>query len=68
MENRGNFLNRIGQARRQRNMAVCVAVVVIGIAVWGWVRPINIIAERPIGMISLLKNDCMQYAETMCNN
>lgn len=60
--NRGNFLNRIGVARREMWIARCVAVVAICVAVVGWCRPMN-----KIIISSLINNDCMQYAETMCN-
>ncbi len=66
LSNSGNFVNRIGVARRRMWEARCVAVVAISIAVWGWCRPINkVIAERPINGMS--NSECMEYAETMCN-
>lgn len=66
--NSGNIVNRIGKLRRQRALAWCIAVVAIGVAVAGWIRPvIKIVAERPVnGWVN--KSDCMEYAETMCNN
>ena len=48
MSNSGNLVNRIGLQRRYRNIAICVAVVAIGVAVAGWVRPTKVIAERPV--------------------
>ena len=48
MRNSGNLVNRIGLQRRYRNIAISVAVVAIGVAVAGWVRPTKVIAERPV--------------------
>lgn len=57
--NKGNFVNRIGKARRCAAYSWCVAVIAIIVAIVGWIRPVNVIAERPVN------NDCF---ETMCNN
>ena len=57
MSNSGNFVNRIGLQRLYRNIAICVAVVAIGVAIWGWSRPVvKVIAERPI-----VNNDCNEW-------
>lgn len=54
MNNAGNLVNRIGLARRRMWYAVFVAVVMFIVAVVGWSKV-------------LIKNDCQQYTETMCN-
>lgn len=64
-ENRSNFVNRIGLLRRRIWESRCIAGIAIGIAIWGWCRPLNVIAERAIG---LSNSDCNEYARTMCNN
>ena len=66
MSNSGNLVNRIGKERKHKTLAIGVAVVAIGIAVAGWVRPVvKVIAERPVTGMS--NSDCMEYAETMCD-
>lgn len=66
--NSGNLVNRIGVARRQMWMARSVAVVAIGVAVVGWMRPVvKVVAESTVnGGMSV--NDCMEYASNiMCD-
>ena len=46
--NSGNIVSRVGRLRRHRALAWCVAVVAIGVAIAGWVRPTKVIAERPV--------------------
>lgn len=64
MSNAGNFVNRIGLARRRMWTAIFIASIAVLVAALGWSRPMII---KNVG-VSLLKNDCMKYAETMCNN
>ena len=63
--NRGNLVNRIGQARRHRNFAICIAVIATMIAWAGWIRSVTI--NLP-SLNSITNSDCEEYARTMCNN
>ena len=71
MSNAGNIVNRIGLQRRYRNIAISVAVVAIGVAVAGWVRPPRMMTQdeflKSINAKFHIQTDCELYAETMCN-
>ena len=72
MSNAGNLVNRICLQRRYRNIAISVAVVAIGVAVAGWVRPPRMMTQdeflKSIHAKFHIQTDCETYAETMCNN
>lgn len=75
--NSGNLVNRIGRERRHKFVAYWALGFISILALWGWMRPVNVIAERPVNILQALKNSgakfhiyngCDEYAETMCNN
>lgn len=64
--NSGNFVNRIGSARRRMWYAIFASGVMTVVAIAGWIRPMKmVIAERAV--TGMTTSDCMEYAESMCN-
>lgn len=64
--NSGNLVSRISIANRRMWIAIWIVGFISVVAIIGWSRSVNVIAERPVGVAW---NDCMEYAsKLMCNN
>ncbi len=64
MENKGNFVNRIGKLRGQRNIVIFVAVVAIGVAVAGWTRKLPETQHFLIPQFEINHTDCKDWCDS----
>ncbi len=65
--NSGNLVSRIGLARRNMWVAIWIGGIMSVVAILGWSRSVNVIAERPIGS-RWPDNGCTEYISEMCVN
>ena len=65
MRNASKPINRIGLERRRTFIAWVFVFFMSVVAMAAWSRPLVVKENTIVGMS---KSDCMEYAETMCNN